>query len=279
MGDARSLPPVAPTVATVLGASGLAPREARGLLAHAMGVAPERLIAHPRDVVDAAARTRFDALAERRRDGVPYAYLVGRQEFCGLEFEVEPAVLIPRPETELLVETALAWLQGRPLARVLDAGTGSGCIAVALAHARPDLAVWAGDRSPAAVHCARANARRHAAAISFFVGDWLAPVGGCFDLIVSNPPYIAQGDPHLAALRHEPTAALTDGAEGRGALEILIAQARSRLGNGACLLLEHGYDQGAWTRDRLRAAGFDEVRTLRDLAGHERLAQGIWRGV
>ena len=174
----------------LLRGSGLEPREARTLLAQVLGCTREYLLAHPDASVQPAAAARFHALADQRRGGVPMAYLVGLQEFYGHQLQVGPEVLIPRPETELLVDTALSCLAGRSGARVLDLGTGSGAIAIALALARPDLFVVASDRSIPALRLAHANSARLGAGVRFFAGDWLAPLAGRFTLIVSNPPYI-----------------------------------------------------------------------------------------
>ncbi len=259
--------------APVMAGSGLPPGEARTLLGHVLGMRRERLIAHPQTPVPAAATARFAALAARRRTGEPMAYLLGAQEFHGHHLSVTRDVLIPRPETELLVDTALELLAGTPAARVLDLGTGSGAIAIALALAQPDWTVVATDRSAAALCVARHNAQRLGARLHLLAGDWWLPVGGRFDLIVSNPPYIARDDVHLAALGHEPRTALTDEADGLGPLRTIIGGAAARLDDGGWLLVEHGYDQGAAVRELMSRERF-APRTLRDLAGLERACLG-----
>jgi len=229
----------------------------------------ERLIAHPQTPVSAEQARRFARAVQRRSQGEPMAYLLGGQEFYGHYFEVTPEVLIPRPDTELLVDTALRELQACAGARVLDLGTGSGCIAIALALARPDCFVVASDISPGALAVARRNARRLQAPVHLLAGHWLQPIGARFDLIVANPPYIAANDGHLGALAHEPRAALTDEADGLSQLRLLVAQAPAHLAPGGRLLLEHGYDQGAAVRGLMQQGGL-AAQTLRDLAGRER---------
>ncbi len=269
---AASAPAVTQAQAVLRGC-GLPLGESRALLCGILGVAREALVAHPETPVDAATRARFAEAVARRIAGVPLAYLTGEQEFYGHVFRVTPDVLIPRPETELLVDTALGVLQNKPSARVLELGTGSGCIAIALALARPDLWVVASDRSPAALQVARENCRQRAAPVQLVAGDWFAPFQGRFDLVISNPPYVAADDRHLVALACEPRAALTDGGDGLGALRAIVAGAGGFLAAGGDLLLEHGYDQGDAVRELLRTATFREVRTLRDLAGLERM---VW---
>lgn len=250
--------------------------EKRALLAQALGVAREHIVAHPESIVESAALEHFAQLARARRDGTPMAYLLGVQEFYGHALLVTPAVLIPRPDTEVLVEQALQALGARTHARVLDLGTGSGCIALALAHARPGWAVVATDRCTEALAVARQNSQRLGVAIELLAGDWFAPVRGRFDLIVSNPPYISALDPHLPALVGEPRQALTDEADGLSALRILIGGAAAHLLDGGRLLVEHGYDQGAATRALMREQGWRDVQTYRDLAGRERVCAGMW---
>jgi release factor glutamine methyltransferase len=258
----------------LLAGSGLPLAEARALLAAASGATREALIAHPERVIAPEPAARFAALVRRRHAGEPLAYLRGEQEFYGRPFLVTPAVLIPRPETELLVDLALAAL--RPTARpcVLELGTGSGCIAITLALERPDARVLAVDASSAALAVARANAQRLGARVEFCAADWYAAIAGRFDAIVANPPYVAAGDPHLAALRYEPVDALTDHGDGLGCLRAVIAGAPARLARGAWLLVEHGYDQGEQVRALFAAAGFDDIRTVRDAAGIERVCMG-----
>jgi len=266
------------TVRDLSAASGLPRLEARMLLEHVLGVPRAWLLAHDTDPLDRAACQRFGRLAALRRDGQPMAYLVGRREFMGRDFAVTPDVLIPRPDTELLVETALECLRDRPRGTVLDLGTGSGAIAVSLALALPGATVWATDASAAALAVARGNAERLGARVDFAQGDWYGalPPGPRFDLIVSNPPYVAAGDPHLSEgdLRFEPAAALTDGGDGLGALRAIVAGARDRLAPGGALWLEHGWNQSRAVRACLAAAGFSSVASRRDLAGIERISGG-----
>jgi len=260
-------------------ARGLERLDAQLLLLHALGRPPgERawLLAHDGDAVDAQALDRFTALCERRLDGEPVAYLLGRKEFRGLDLEVDARVLVPRPDTETLVEWSLQVLQGRTAPRVVDLGTGSGAIALALAQARPDARVEAVDASAAALEVARANAHRLGLAVAFRQADWLEGCGARYDLIVANPPYVAEGDLHLPALRHEPRQALVAGPDGLSDLRRIVAQAPGCLQPGGWLLLEHGWDQAAAVRGLLDAAGFTEVASRRDLAGIERCSGGRW---
>lgn len=262
------------TAGELLAASGLPAAEARALLASAGGTTREMLIAFPERAVGPDAAARFEALAARRRAGEPIAYLLGVQEFYGRPFRVTPAVLIPRPETELLVDLALGALREIESPRVLEPGTGSGCIAISLALERPDARLTAADRSADALAVARANAQRLGARVDFVASDWYAAIEGRFDAIVANPPYVAAGDPHLAGLRFEPIHALTDHGDGLGCLRTIVAGAPAHLAAGGRLLVEHGYDQAAAVRALFEAAGFDAIRTVRDAAGIERVCTG-----
>lgn len=251
--------------------------EAHLLLGHALGRSRSWLVAHGREPIPAEALTGFEALLRRRLDGEPVAYLLGRREFFGLELLVTPEVLIPRPETELLVELALAHLPGAVQRSVLDLGTGSGAVALAIAGERPKAAVTAVDALGGALAVAQANARRLGLdRVRFLLGDWFSPfaAGERFDLIVGNPPYVAADDPHLAALRFEPRQALAAGPDGLDALRTIIATAPKHLAPGGVLLLEHGHDQGAACRDLFAQAGFGEIATHRDLSGLERVTLG-----
>ncbi|WP_243041888.1 peptide chain release factor N(5)-glutamine methyltransferase [Dyella sedimenti] len=253
--------------------------EAELLLVHVLGKPRSWLIAHADDALDDAQAAAFDALVRRRRDGEPVAYLVGHRGFWSLELEVTPATLIPRPETELLVELALARLPAQ--ARVADLGTGSGAIALSIAHERPQAQVVATDASEAALAVARRNAARLGIGnVRFVPGDWLAPLPGeRFDAIVSNPPYIEAGDPHLGQgdLRFEPTSALASGADGLDDIRRIVADARAHLHPGGWLMMEHGWNQGAAVRALLEAAGYGEVFTAQDLEGRDRISGGAWR--
>ncbi|RFP12727.1 MULTISPECIES: peptide chain release factor N(5)-glutamine methyltransferase [unclassified Duganella] len=251
----------------------LDPLDNRVLLCHALGLSRVSLITQSERQLDAEQAARFAALVQRRVAGEPVAYIVGQREFFGLPFEVNGAVLIPRPDTELLVELTLDRLP--PQGRVLDMGTGSGAIAVALAHTRRDAAVTALDVSPDALAVARRNAAANSAQVNFLQSDWYAALQGQppFDVIASNPPYIASGDRHLSEgdLRYEPTGALTDHADGLSALRIIVAGAAAHLKPQGWLLMEHGYDQAAAVRDLLTAQGYSEVQSWTDLAGIERV--------
>lgn len=273
-------------------ASGLPRPEAHMLLLHALGrPAHERawLLAHDSDALPAEQAHRFASLCQRRAAGEPVAYLTGRKAFYGLELQVDERVLDPRDDTETLVDWALSLLpaqaSSRPL-RALDLGTGSGAIALALASQRPQADIWASDASADALAVAAANAQRLALRLNLRQGDWLRAVADApaFDLIVSNPPYIAEGDAHLPALAHEPRLALTSGADGLDAIRAIIhaiaraAPARAHLRPGGWLLLEHGHNQAPAVRALLAAAGFARVQSRRDLAGIERCSGGQWPG-
>ncbi|MCP3725420.1 peptide chain release factor N(5)-glutamine methyltransferase [Paraburkholderia sp. CNPSo 3272] len=272
------------TAEALLRATPLPALEARILLMHVLGWRRTELITRGDEALDAARVDAYRALEARRVRGEPIAQLVGAREFYGLDFDVTPDVLIPRPDTELLVETALAALEGIAQPRVLDLGTGSGAIAVALAAARPDARVWAVDRSAAALEVAARNAaklldaQRPGGPLAFVAGSWYDTLDAAlrFEAIVSNPPYIASGDPHLEQgdLRFEPRGALTDEADGLTALRAIVAGAPARLAPGGVLWMEHGYDQAAAVRALLNDAGFRDVRSERDLAGIERISGG-----
>ena len=266
------------TVAAIQAALPLDPLENRILLGHALGLTRVGLITGSQREVNADQAQAIDELVARRLAGEPIAYIVGKREFYGLDFAVTPAVLIPRPDTELLVELALERLP--PGATMLDMGTGSGAIAVAVAHSRPDATVSALDASVAALAVAGANAAANGVTVRLLQSDWYAGVAGeRFELIVSNPPYIADGDAHLAQgdLRFEPVDALTDHADGLSSLRTIIAGAAGHLAPGGALLLEHGYDQADAVRALLSAHGFEQVRSWRDLADIERVSGGVAR--
>jgi release factor glutamine methyltransferase len=265
------------TVAALLATSGLPALEARALLARELGVPRERLLAHPEETVDSVHARSFSALTRRRLAGEPLAYLLGGKEFYGRWFAVSPAVLVPRPETELLVDLALKLLTGRDRPRILELGTGSGCIAITLALERPDAVVAATDRSHEALEIARANAAALGALLSFLHGSWFEPLPARsrFELIVSNPPYVAENDPHLATLSHEPIVALTSGADGLADLRAIIEGGHAHLGAGGMLAIEHGYDQAAAVRTLFVEQGWSGIRTHRDAAGHERATTAL----
>lgn len=214
-------------------------------------------------------------LTQRRARGEPIAYLTGSQPFWTLDLQVTPAVLVPRPETELLVEWALELLPIASSCQVADLGTGSGAIGLAIAAERPQVEVVLGDVSEAALAVARDNAVRAQLKVNFRRGHWWRAFGDArFDLAVSNPPYVAAGDPHLTALQHEPLLALSDGGDGLQALREIIAHAPEHLHVAGWLLVEHGYDQGAAVRSLFADAGFKTVTTRRDLEGRERASGG-----
>lgn len=257
------------------GASASPSLDAELLLAEVLGLSRGALRARDHEPCAPAGLQRFLALVERRAGGEPLAYLTGRRGFRDLELEVTPDVLVPRPETELLVELALERMTGRAAPGVLDLGTGSGAIALAIAAERRDADVVAVDASAAALAVARRNAvRANIGNVRFVAGHWLEPVAGEFDVIVSNPPYVAAGDPHLPALVHEPRSALVPGATGLEAIEEIVREAPSHLVAGGWLIVEHGADQGRAVRELCRQAGLDEVATFRDLAGLERATCG-----
>ncbi len=249
--------------------------ENRILLCHALGLSRVGLITQSERALTQEEADQLAALVRRRLDGEPIAYIVGEREFFGLPFKVSPAVLIPRPDTELIVELALERLP--PNGRMLDMGTGSGAIAVACAHARRDASVTALDLSMDALAIARANAAANGAQVRFLRSDWFGAVGDeRFALIASNPPYIAAHDAHLSQgdLRFEPAGALTDHADGLSALRSIVDGAPAHLLAGGWLLLEHGYDQAGAVRALLDARGFAEVQSWRDLPGIERVSGG-----
>ena len=256
--------------------------DAQWLLAHVLERTPAWLYAHADDAIDASVAARFATLITQREAGEPVAYLTGRRGFWTFDLQVTPDTLIPRPETERLVELALARLPAERDVRVADLGTGSGAIALALAHERPRAHVVATDASEAALVVARANAGMLGLGNLVFVrGDWCAALGDeRFDLIASNPPYIAAGDPHLCSgdLRREPFAALASGADGLDAIRRIVAAAPAHLVAGGWLLFEHGLEQGDAVRGLMRTAGFVDARTDRDLEGRDRVTSARWPG-
>ena len=270
------------TVRRALAQAGLVSLDAQVLLAHVLGKDRAWLIAHDDDALAREQSEAYFRLAARRRDGEPVAQLTGIREFWGLPLAITPAVLIPRPETETLVELALARLPKDRDARVLDLGTGSGAIALALAYERPRAAILATDVSAEALAVARENARRlHLHNVEFVQADWYAGVplelhGAPFDLIASNPPYVANQDPHLREgdVRFEPALALASGRDGLDAVRCIVAGARERMRTGATLVVEHGYDQGDKVHALFAAAGFAAIVTARDLAGISRVVAG-----
>lgn len=253
--------------------------DAELLLAHALGQCRSYLRTWPERQAPAAAEQAFLALLARRRQGEPVAYLLGSQGFWDMQLKVSPATLIPRPETELLVATALELLPNEP-ARVLDLGTGSGAIALALAKERPAWQLLGVDVSTQALAIAEENARQQALPnLRLAQGDWFSNLAGeRFELIVSNPPYVASSDAHLQRgdLRFEPLGALAAGADGLDAIGRIVASAPAHLHRGGWLLFEHGFDQGPAVRSLLQQAGFGQLQTRADLAGLDRITLGHW---
>lgn len=252
--------------------------DAELLLLHVLRQQRSWLFTHADEVLDADVQTAYAALIERRAAGEPVAYITGHRGFWSLDLEVTPATLIPRPETELLVELALQRLPPDAPCSVADLGTGSGAIALAIAHERPHARVIATDASAAALAVAKRNAQRHAIGnVAFVHGDWLAPLAGQhFDLIVSNPPYIEAADPHLEQgdLRFEPASALASGDDGLDDIRRIVRDARAHLHPDAWLLFEHGWNQGAAARALLHMAGYAEVFTAQDLEMRDRVSGG-----
>lgn len=263
---------------TLIANSALPHLETRMLWQHVLGVSRTWLITHDTDPISDDAVKQYRALERRRLAGEPVAYILGEREFMGHMFSVTPDVLIPRPETELLVETALHAVARLQSPKVLDLGTGSGAIAISIALARPDATVVATDISVAALKVARANATRLGASVGFFAGSWYDALATHedFDVIVSNPPYIAVCDAHLGQgdVRFEPSRALTDGADGLGAIRAIVSGSHHWLRRGGALYLEHGWDQGDAVRQLLQQARFERVRSLPDLAGIDRVTGG-----
>ena len=260
-------------------AQGVARLEAQLLLLHALGrTAQERawLVAHDNETLSSTAQQIWHEALARRLAGEPLPYITGWAAFYGLELQVDARVLCPRADTETLVDWALELFP--PAARVIDLGTGSGAIALALKQQRPDVYVQARDLSADALVVAKANAQRLSLDIAFSKGAWLEGLTEAFDVIVSNPPYIADADPHLAALTHEPLQALSSGIDGLDDLRAVIAQAPACQKPGGWLLLEHGYDQAEAVRQLLQVKGFVEVQSRKDLVGIERCSGGRWFG-
>ena len=278
--------PATPTLAQALAQAhtlGLARIDAQLLLLHTVG-RPDAgrawLLAHDTDALDEGAHGQFIALCQRRLAGEPVAYLTGRKEFYGLPLQVDARVLDPRPDTETLVDWALEVIAPLASPRVVDLGTGSGAIALALQSQRPAAQVIAVDASADALTVAQNNARTLNLPVQFAHGSWLEPLSEqpAVDLIVSNPPYIRADDPHLAALTHEPLSALASGADGLEDIRSIIAQAPARLKAGGWLIFEHGWDQAADVAQLMQTAGFVQVQHRQDLAGIERCTGGQWPG-
>ena len=259
---------------------GLPRLDAQVLLLHALGRAPHDrawLLAHGDDTLDATVQTTFEAHTQRRLNTEPVAYITGQKEFFGLTLQVDQRVLDPRADTETLVEWAMSCLADTASPEVVDLGTGSGAIALAIKHTRPDAQVSAVDASAAALAVASANADRLALPVDFHHGSWLAPLNGrTFDAIVSNPPYVASDDEHLAALKHEPLSALASGADGLDDIRVIVREATQHLKPNGWLLLEHGYDQAHALQTLLGNQGFVNVQSRPDIAGILRCSGGQW---
>jgi len=265
-------------------AQGLPRLEAQMLVLLAVARPPHDrawLMAHDSNALTAPQQAHLARLVARRLAGEPMAYLTGRHEFYGLDLAVDARVLDPRDDTETLVDWGLELIAPLPRPRVADLGTGSGAVALAVASQRRDAEVSAVDASADALAVARGNAERLGLAVRFLLGDWCAPLAGeaPFALLLSNPPYIAEHDPHLPALQHEPLQALVSGPDGLDDLRRIIAQAPAHLLAGGWLLLEHGWDQATPVRKLLQAQGFEQVQSRKDLAGIERCSGGLWPGL
>lgn len=259
---------------------GLGTLDTELMLLFALGLPPTKrawLRTHSTDELPQTAVSDFLHLCQARLDGVPLAYLTGERGFYGLTLHVDSRVLDPRPDTETLVDWALDVLQSQAAPRVADLGTGSGAVALAIQNQRPDAVVWGVDASTQALEVAQANADRLGLTVHFTQGNWLSPPPDQLQhLIVSNPPYIPEDDPHMAALRHEPRQALTSGPDGLHDIRSIIAQAPACLRNGAWLLLEHGYDQASAVQALFEQQGFVHVQSRKDLGGHVRCTGGQW---
>jgi release factor glutamine methyltransferase len=287
--DAGSAPSTVAQALRAATAFGLDRLDAQLLLLHALGRAPHDrawLVAHDADPMPEAAWHALAGHCTRRRGGEPVAYLIGEKEFHGLSLQVDARVLVPRPDTETLVEWALERIDAWPEPpTVLDLGTGSGAIALAIKQARPDVRVDAVDASADALAVARRNSQRLGLDVRFAQGDWFDALQGLdgastllYDLVVSNPPYIADGDPHLPALAHEPLSALVAGADGLADIRRIVRDAPAHLRIGGWLLIEHGHDQAQAVRDLLEARGFGAATSRDDLAGIARCSGACWHG-
>lgn len=263
-------------------AQGLSRLDAQRLLLHSLAREPDDrawLLSHDQDPLPTEAQSRFTALCARHHNDEPMGYLLGQQAFFGLDLLVDARVLVPRPDTETLVEWGLALWPQTPAPQVLDMGTGSGAIALALAQQHPEAHIHASDQSADALVVAQANAQRLGLNVAWHGGSWWQAVSHTrFDLVLSNPPYIAEQDPHLPSLRHEPMSALTSGPDGLDDIKAIIDGAPAHLNPGAWLLLEHGFDQGPEVAQLFERAGFIGVAHSQDLAGHVRCTGGQWAG-
>lgn len=270
------------TIGEILKKSGLDRLESQIILAHVLGVDRVWLFVHDDVLICEEQKLEFDTLVQRRLEGEPIAYLVGSREFMGLELNVDNSVLIPRPDTELLVECALDFLKTTPTgARILDLGTGSGAIAISIANFMPKCEVYAVDISKEALKVAYLNAKNHGVHINFFEGSWFDALPydvGTFDLIVSNPPYIASDDIHLQLgdVRYEPITALVGGNDGLSEYIKIMKQVHDFIHSGSAIMFEHGWTQGAELRRILEQGHCHKINTHKDLAGHERVTCGVF---
>jgi len=280
--------PVSPCISEILDTAGarLAPYSPSArldvelLLSHSLGKMRSFLMAWPEHRPESAQLERFEALLQRRLQGEPVAYLTGKREFWSLDLRVTPATLIPRPETEDLVEQALTHIPAGQRLDIADLGTGSGAIAIAIAHERPDCRIVASDCCPDALDIARDNARRHGLKnISFRHGNWLEDDKSHYDVIVANPPYVPNADPHLQedGLPFESLTALVAGDDGLDAIRAITQQARNHLHEGGWLLLEHGYNQQKDVIELLRQSGYINVKGLQDMGGTDRIVEARWK--
>ena len=250
------------------------------LLSHSLGKTRSFLMAWPEHRPEFTQLECFETLLQRRLQGEPVAHLTGEREFWSLDLRVTPATLIPRPETEHLVEQALTHIPAEQGVDIADLGTGSGAIAIAIAHERPGCRIVASDCSPDALDIARDNARRHGLSnIRFRRGNWLEGDTSHYDVIVANPPYVPNADPHLQedGLPFEPLSALVAGDDGLDAIRAITQQARDHLNKGGWLLLEHGYDQQVVVIELLRRSGYINIKGLQDLGGTERIVEAQWK--
>lgn len=253
--------------------------DAELLISHVLAIPRTQFITQPDMEIETQKLDQITALITQRKQGVPVAYLIGKQHFWDVELTVTRDTLIPRPETELLVETALALFSQQEAVKVLDLGTGSGAIAIAIANARPGWKVLATDIASDTLKVARENARRYQLTnLQFAQGNWFDAIDSTtrFDVIMSNPPYVADNDPHLQQgdVKHEPSRALTSGTDGLSDIRYLLANSQRYLTTGGWLLLEHGYDQGQQVDALFESAGYSSITQRRDLAGHIRMTYG-----
>lgn len=259
----------------MMAAGEVSQRDREELLAETLGISKSDILAKPETQIPEAELERINHALQRLRLGEPLAYVLGNWEFWGLTLKLTSQTLIPRPETELLVETVIR--AARENAQVLDLGTGCGAIAIAIAHERPDLKVTATDCAPGPLAVARSNAERLQVDVEFIASDWFSELTGQWDIIVSNPPYVALEDAHLESLQYEPQGALVSGPTGLDDLTRIVIAAPAYLHNNGVLTIEHGYNQGTAVRGLFTTAGLEQIETRRDLGNNERMTYGYWR--